>query len=182
MSGQDRRWNHNIHYYPLVLAAVPAGCERVLDVGCGEGMLARQLACRVPHVVGIDPDAVSLEAARCHGPGGQIEIVCGDLPPHPFPFPPASFGLITCVAALHHMDPAAALARMSEFLVPGGRLVIVGLARSRLTDLPWDAAAVIANLGHRVAKGYCTIRRRSCGRPRIPTARSVPWPGTCCRA
>src|SRR5215831_3256483 len=107
MSGQDRRWNHNIHYYPLVLAAVPAGCERVLDVGCGEGMLARQLACRVPHVVGIDQDAVSLEAARCHGPDGQIEFVCGDF--LAYPFPPASFGLITCVAALHHMDPAAAL-------------------------------------------------------------------------
>ncbi len=152
VSGQDRRWNHNIHYYPLVLAAVPPGCQRVLDVGCGEGMLARQLAHRVPHVVGIDQDTASIELARRQGPGRQGGFVRGDFLTHPFP--PASFGLITCMAALHHMDAAAALARMSQLLAPGGTLVIVGVARSRLPDLPWDAAAVIANLGHRVTKGY----------------------------
>ena len=53
MTGQDRRWNHNTHYYPLVLAAVPDGCRRALDVGCGEGLLTRELAVRVPEVVGI---------------------------------------------------------------------------------------------------------------------------------
>lgn len=152
VGGRDRRWNHNIHYYPLVLAAVPPGCQRALDVGCGEGMLVRQLACRVPHVVGIDQDAASIEAARGPGPDGQAEFVRGDF--LAFPFPPASFGLITCVAALHHMDAAAALARMRYLLAPGGTLVIVGLARSRLPDLPWEAAAVIANLGYRMAKGY----------------------------
>ncbi len=115
-------------------------------------MLARQLACRVRHVVGIDQDAVSIEAACGQGPDGQVEFVRGDVLTHPFP--PASFGPITCVAALHHMDAAAALARMSYLLAPGGSLVIVGLARSRLPDLPWDAAAVIVNLGHRVTKGY----------------------------
>jgi SAM-dependent methyltransferase len=149
---RDRRWNHNIHYYPLVLAAVPPGCQRVLEVGCGEGMLARQLACRVPRVVGIDQHAASIELARRQGPDGQVEFVCGDFLTHPFPL--ASFGLIACVAALHHMDAAAALARMGQLLVPGGTLVIVGLARSRLPDLPWEAAAVIANLGHRATKGY----------------------------
>jgi hypothetical protein len=39
-------------------------------------------------------------------------------------------------------------------VVPGGTLVIVELARSRLPDLPRDAVAVIANLGCRRAKGY----------------------------
>ena len=152
VSERDRRWNHNIHYYPLVLAAVPPGCQRALEVGCGEGMLARQLACRVPRVVGIDQDSASIELARRQGPDGQVEFVCGDFLTRPFPL--ASFGLITCVAALHHMDAAAALARMGQLLVAGGTLVIVGLARSRPPDLPWEAAAVIANLGHRVTKGY----------------------------
>ncbi len=152
MSGQDRRWNHNTHYYPLVLAAVPPGCGRVLDVGCGEGMLARQLARRVPHVIGIDQDAASIELARRRGAAGQIEFVRGDF--LACPFQPASFSMITCVAALHHMDPATALAAMSQLLVPGGTLVVVGLARSQLPDLPWEAAAVIANLGYRMAKGY----------------------------
>jgi len=152
VGGRDRRWNHNVHYYALALAAVPPGCQRALDVGCGEGMLARQLADRVPHVVGIDQDAASVAAACRQDPGGQIEFVRGDFLSHPFA--PASFGLITCVAALHHMDAAAALARMGQLLVPGGTLVVVGLARSRLSDLPLDVAAVIANLGHRATKGY----------------------------
>jgi ubiquinone/menaquinone biosynthesis C-methylase UbiE len=151
VSGQGRRWNHNIHYYPLILAAVPPGCQRALDVGCGEGMLARQLACGVPHVVGIDQDTASIELARRQDPDGRVEFVRGDFLTHPFQ--PASFSLITCVAALHHMDSAAALAWMSQLLAPGGALVVVGLARSRLPDLPWDAAAVIPDLGHRVATG-----------------------------
>jgi ubiquinone/menaquinone biosynthesis C-methylase UbiE len=152
VSGQDRRWNHNIHYYPLVLAAVPPGCQRVLDVGCGEGMLARHLAHRVPRVVGIDQDFASIKLARRQGPDGQVEFVRGDFLTHPFP--PASFGLITCVAALHQMAAAAALARMSHLLAPGGSLVVVGVARSRLPDAAWEVAAVIANLGQRMTKSY----------------------------
>ena len=152
VSGLDRRWNHNTHYYPLILAAVPAGCQRVLDVGCGEGMLVRQLARCVPYVVGIDQDAASIELASRQDLEGQIEFVRGAF--LTCPFQPASFSMITCVAALHHMDPAAALAAMSRLLVPGGTPVVVGLARSRLPDLPWEAAAVMANFGYRMANGY----------------------------
>jgi len=152
VSGPDRRWNHNTHYHRLILAAVPPGCPRVLDVGCGEGMLARLLAHRVPHVTGIDQDAASIELARRQDPGGHIAFVHADF--LAAPFRPASFGMITCVAALHHMDPAAALAAMSRLLAPGGILVIIGLARSRPPDLPRDVAGVIAGLGYRMAKGY----------------------------
>src|SRR5262249_17023706 len=63
-------WNHNPHYHGLILEAIPPGCQRVLDVGCGEGMLARQLARLVPHVVGLDSDAASLGLARRQDPDG----------------------------------------------------------------------------------------------------------------
>jgi SAM-dependent methyltransferase len=150
--GRDRRWNHNTHYYPLVLAAVPAGCQRVLDVGCGEGMLARSLAHRIPHVAGVDRDAASIELGRRQDADGKVEFVRGDL--LACPFQPASFGMVTCVAALHHMDPAAALAAMNRLLAPGGTLVVIGLARSRPHDWPLDAVAVVVNLGYRMARGY----------------------------
>ena len=150
--GHGQRWNHNTHYYPLVLAAVPPGCQRVLDVGCGEGMLARRLAERVPRVVGVDRDAASIGLARRHGHDGRIEFVHADF--LACPFRPGSFSMVTCVAALHHMDPAAALAAMSRLLVPGGVLVVVGLARSRLPDWPRDATAVAVNLGYRMVKDY----------------------------
>lgn len=146
------RWNHNTHYHPLILAEIPAGCDRALDVGCGEGMLARKLAGRVPRVVGIDQDAASIELAGNRSPDQQIEFICGDFLAHPFP--PASFGMITCVAALHHMDPSAALARMRELLVPGGTLVINGVAQNEVRDLPWELPAALANLGYRARYGY----------------------------
>jgi SAM-dependent methyltransferase len=145
------RWNHNIHYHRLILDAVPPGCQRALDVGCGEGMLARRLARRVPRVAGIDQDAASIELARRQDQDGRIDWICGDFLTHPFA--PASFGMITSVAALHHMDARAAFDRMSRLLAPGGTLAIVGLARSRLpADLPWEAAAVVANLGYRLTR------------------------------
>jgi SAM-dependent methyltransferase len=148
-----QRWNHNIHYHRLVLAAVPPGCQRVLDVGCGEGMLAPQLARLVQQVVGIDQDAASIDLARRQDPRGKIGFICGDFLTHPLA--PASFNMITSVAALHHMDARAALDRMDQLLVPGGTLAIVGLARSRLpTDLPYEAAAVTANLGYRLTRTY----------------------------
>lgn len=40
------RWNHNLHYHSVILNAVPDGTTRALDVGCGEGTLARQLETR----------------------------------------------------------------------------------------------------------------------------------------
>jgi SAM-dependent methyltransferase len=147
-----RRWNHNIHYFPLVLDAVPVGCQRALDVGCGEGMLARQLADRVPEVVGIDVHAPSIALAREQGPAGRVEYVLGDF--LGYPFPAASFGLISCVAALHHMDPATALTRMAGLLAPGGTLVVNGVARPVPRDLPLDLAAVVVNLGYRAVRGY----------------------------
>jgi SAM-dependent methyltransferase len=152
MGRPDRRWNHNTHYYPLVLAAVPDGCRRALDVGCGEGMLARELAVRVPQVVGIDKHEPSIALAREQGPAGRVEYVLGDF--LEYPFPAASFGLVSCVAALHHLDPAAALTRMAGLLAPGGTLVVSGVARSRWSDLPLDIVAVIANLGYRAVRGY----------------------------
>ncbi|WP_233508567.1 class I SAM-dependent methyltransferase [Spongiactinospora gelatinilytica] len=59
-----KRWNHNIHYHPRILRAVPAGARRALDIGCGEGMLARGLRRAVPHVTGIDLHAPSVDQAR----------------------------------------------------------------------------------------------------------------------
>jgi SAM-dependent methyltransferase len=147
----DRRWNHNIHYHSRVLRMIPDDARRALDVGCGEGMLARALRRAVPHVTGIDLDAPSLDQAREHS--GDIDYLLGDFLTHPFE--PASFDLVASVATLHHMDAATGLARMRDLLRPGGVLAVVGLARSTMPgDLPHDLAGVVAGIFHRAAKGH----------------------------
>jgi len=151
---ESERWNHNIHYHRLILDSVPAGARAALEVGCGEGMLARRLCRIVPNVVAIDVDQSSLDLARAQVmPGANIDYVCGDF--LTYPFVPSSFDVIGSVATLHHMDAAAALGRMRDLLRPGGTLVIVGLARSRLpADLPVEVAAVAVNGIYRLTKTY----------------------------
>lgn len=153
MDAQPRRWNHNIHYHPLVLSAVPAGCERALDVGCGEGMLARELRRVVPQVTAIDADGPIISAARQQDAGAGVEYLHGDF--LSYEFEPASFGAIVCVAALHHMDATAALDRMRLLLRPGGTLVVVGLAASRYpADLPAELGGVLAHRWYKATRTY----------------------------
>jgi 2-polyprenyl-3-methyl-5-hydroxy-6-metoxy-1,4-benzoquinol methylase len=135
----------------LLLAALPADCERALDVGCGEGSLARELRRSVPHVTAIDVDGASLDLARRQPDAGVVEYVLGDF--LTFPFAPGSFDFVVSVAALHHMDAVDALARMRDLVRPGGTLAVIGLARSRYPrDLPRDAVAVLFSRAHRVTK------------------------------
>lgn len=153
MSRTTDRWNHNIHYHPILLGAVPAGAARALDVGSGEGMLARELRLAVTEVVAIDIDEASIDLARPGDPGCDITFVAGDFMTHPFE--PESFDVVTSVAALHHMDAASALAKMRDVLKPGGTLAILGCMRRRLpVELPYEAAAFAANLPYRFTKTY----------------------------
>lgn len=146
------RWNHNIHYHPLLLHGVPAGAQAALDVGCGEGMLARKLRQLVLKVVAIDLHQASVESAKAQNDGvHDVDYIVGDF--LTYPFEPASFDVIVSVATLHHMDALAALTRMGELLKPGGRLAIVGVARSKYpVDLPFELAAVVAHRVHALTK------------------------------
>jgi SAM-dependent methyltransferase len=153
VDAEPQRWNHNIHYHPLILGAIPDGCECALDVGCGEGILARELRRVVAHVSAIDVDAPIIAAARQHDAGAGVEYLHGDFLTHEFE--PASFGAIVSVAALHHMDATAALDRMRLLLRPGGTLVVVGLATYRYpADLPAELAGAVAHRWHKATRSY----------------------------
>jgi ubiquinone/menaquinone biosynthesis C-methylase UbiE len=78
------RWNHNIHYHRVITAALPPRCPRVLDVGCGEGILAGELARRAGLVVGIDQDSASIGTARREVAAANADFVIGDFLAHPF--------------------------------------------------------------------------------------------------
>ena len=149
----DDRWNHNIHLHTVVLGALPAGAQRALDVGCGEGMLARDLHRTVPEVVGLDLHEPSLDLGRSQSDGDGITYVLGDILDHPFE--PASFDVVASIAALHHMDARAGLEAMRDLVRPGGSLVVVGLARSRLPkDLLWELAGGVTTRWLKLSRTY----------------------------
>lgn len=73
----DPYWNHNVHYHHLVLDAVPDGCREALDVGCGDGLLARKLSEKAAFVTGVDRSPEMIRQARGrlrehHVPGGGL--------------------------------------------------------------------------------------------------------------
>jgi 2-polyprenyl-3-methyl-5-hydroxy-6-metoxy-1,4-benzoquinol methylase len=151
------RWNHNIHYHRLLIDAVPPG-GRVLDVGCGEGMLTRELAANAAQVLGVDVDAPSIELARATTPLHNLELpnvefrcadVLGDA------LDGEQFDAIVSVATLHHLGTREGLLRMAALLRPGGTLAVLGLASSRLPrDLPREIAAAIAARVLTLRHGY----------------------------
>lgn len=139
----DQRWNHNIHLHPVLLGALPDPCRRALDVGCGEGLLTRQLADRASEVLAVDLDADcvartrELVAGREHVEVRQADVMTADLPL-------ASFDAVLSVAVLHHLALREGLARMAALVAPGGTLGIVGLARTRSGyDLAHDAVGTV---------------------------------------
>lgn len=141
MTDVAQQWNHNLHYHGIVLDELPTGNGLVLDVGCGEGILAEQIHARGHRVIGIDRDEASIALARRQFP--EVEFTCADFLTQPFD---VEFDAVVSVAALHHMDTVAALARMRGLLRPGGRLVVIGCARREFPrDLPREAFSFVAN-------------------------------------
>jgi 2-polyprenyl-3-methyl-5-hydroxy-6-metoxy-1,4-benzoquinol methylase len=129
----DRGWNHNIQYYALVLKAIPSPCESALDVGCGQGALARLLADRCERVIAIDMDAASLASAMSGMRAAHLTFRCADVMVDDFEG--EGFDFITIVAALHHLPLRPALTRLRGLLKPGGVLAVVGLYRvSSISD------------------------------------------------
>ena len=145
-------WNHNTHYHSVILDAIPPGCRRALDVGCGDGALTRELRGVMPEVVGIDSDHASIAAAQAHAGASDIQYIEGDA--LAYEFEPRSFDLITAVASLHHMAAESALVHLRSLLRPGGVLAAIGLARSSPIDWPLDGAAIVPNRLRRLRAPY----------------------------
>ncbi|NIH82529.1 SAM-dependent methyltransferase [Amycolatopsis viridis] len=139
---------------------MPAGCGDALDVGCGDGLLARKLTGRAARVTGIDSSPEMVARARQLGEG-DLTFVVGDFLATDLP---AGYDFICSVSAIHHMDFEAALTRMRELLRPGGTLVVVGLAREGTVG-EWIARIAAAPVV-RIVK----VLRRASGPENMPVA------------
>ncbi|TAK38416.1 MAG: bifunctional 2-polyprenyl-6-hydroxyphenol methylase/3-demethylubiquinol 3-O-methyltransferase UbiG [Lysobacteraceae bacterium] len=105
---------------------------RVLDVGCGGGLLSEALAARGAQVTAIDLAPDLLQVARLHGLESGltvdyrltgVEAVAAQ--------EPSAFDAITCMEMLEHVpDPASVVAACATLLRPGGRLFLSTLNRT----------------------------------------------------
>ncbi|MFE0176000.1 class I SAM-dependent methyltransferase [Streptomyces sp. NPDC059002] len=137
-------WNTNVARHPGILRAVPVGCGDALDVGSGDGLLARKLVGRAERVTGVErsPGMVAVSRGATGGCSG-ISFVEGDF--LAVDLPVEGYDFICSVTTIHHMDFEAALIRMAELLRPGGRLVVVGLARD-VSAADWAVRVAAAPL------------------------------------
>lgn len=99
-----------------------AGAGRVLDVGTGEGQLARRaVAAGAELVVGADPTAAQLAVARERGGGPRYVRSAAER----LPFTDASFdAVVACLVFEHLADHRPAIAEVARVLAPGGRFLL----------------------------------------------------------
>jgi ubiquinone/menaquinone biosynthesis C-methylase UbiE len=120
----------------ITLAGLHPG-DQVLDVGCGTGTLALEVAPRVGiagRVAGIDPSPEQIararaKAARRHVP---IQFQVGVI--EQLAFPDQSFDVVLSTLMMHHLPASLkrqGLAEIARVLRPGGRLVIVDFTRKQ---------------------------------------------------
>ncbi len=129
------RWRE-LRQRTINLARLQPG-EQVLDVGCGTGTLALEVARRVGHagrVAGVDPGAEQIARARAkavrhHAP---VEFKLGVI--EQLPFADQTFDVVFATLMMHHLPASLkrqGLAEIARVLKPGGRLVIADFTRKQ---------------------------------------------------
>jgi SAM-dependent methyltransferase len=159
-------WSHNDHYHSFILSELPPGCRDVLEVGCGTGALARQMAGRAERVVGLDlsPEMVRLAAEKSRG-YRNVEFSLADV--LEWEWPAEAFDCIVSVATLHHMPLDLILEKMKSALRPGGKLIVVDLYKAATPgDFLGSALAVPVALA---------LKLRHTGMVRVPPDVRQAW-------
>jgi len=127
-----RWWDPNSEFRPLhqinplrldfIDDIVGLADKRVVDIGCGGGILAESMAARGAQVTAIDLGEAPLAVARLHllESGQQVDYQCisaEDLATQQA----GGFDVVTCMEMLEHVpDPASTIAACAKLLKPGG--------------------------------------------------------------
>lgn len=122
-----------------------------LDVACGAGHVAQEVAPRVRQVAGIDltPALLDLAAGRLAAAGiSNVLLQQGDAAD--LPFVDGAFDLVICRASLHHFpDPAVQLSEMARVCRPGGRVVVSDMLAPGAASRPaFDALHRVIDPSH----------------------------------
>ncbi len=137
-----RWWDPNSEFRPLheinplrlewINARVPLAGKRVVDVGCGGGILAESIAKKGANVTGIDLSEKALKVADLHSlesgvPVRYEYIAAEDLAARE----PGQYDVVTCMEMLEHVpDPAAVVKACATLVKPGGHVFFSTLNRN----------------------------------------------------
>ena len=110
----------------------PLAGQRVLDVGCGGGILAESMARAGANVTGIDLAEKSLAVAKLHGLESGVQVDYRAVSTEAFALEqPESFDLVCCMEMLEHVpEPASVIAACAQLAKPGGHVVFSTLNRN----------------------------------------------------
>jgi len=138
----SRWWDANSEFKPLhainplrldwISERVPLAKAKVLDVGCGGGILAESMAHIGADVLGIDLADAPLTVAKLHAreTGAKLEyrqISAEDCANEM----PGQFDCVTCLEMLEHVpDPASTIAACAALVKPGGKVFFSTLNRN----------------------------------------------------
>jgi len=106
--------------------------KRVLDIGCGGGILSEAMAAKGAHVTGIDLSEKALGVARLHklesaAPVEYRLVAAETLAAES----PNAYDVVTCMEMLEHVpEPASVVAAVATLVKPGGTVVISTLNRN----------------------------------------------------
>jgi 2-polyprenyl-6-hydroxyphenyl methylase/3-demethylubiquinone-9 3-methyltransferase len=106
--------------------------KRILDVGCGGGILSESMAERGAHVTGIDAGEAPLEVARLHLLESGLDVhyermMVEELASEQ----PGSFDAVTCMELLEHVpDPLSVIRSCYQLVKPGGKVFFSTLNRN----------------------------------------------------
>jgi 2-polyprenyl-6-hydroxyphenyl methylase/3-demethylubiquinone-9 3-methyltransferase len=106
--------------------------KRVLDVGCGGGILAEAMAARGARVTGIDLADKPLKVAQLHLLESGLEVEYRLIAPETLALEAAgSFDVVTCMELLEHVpEPALTVQACSDLVRPGGHVFFSTINRN----------------------------------------------------
>ena len=104
---------------------------RIVDVGCGGGILSEAMARRGANVLGIDLSQAVLDVAELHAIESNVAVEYRSIAAEELAADrPNAFDLVTCMEMLEHVpDPEATLAALAALVKPGGDIVVSTLNR-----------------------------------------------------